>query len=119
MRTIIAGSRSDTDMEVVRTAMASASANGIDPTVVLSGTARGVDRLGEMWALEYEIPVERYPADWDTYGKSAGYRRNEDMAKRAEALVAIWDGESKGTGHMIDLAKKHGLIVYVSPREET
>jgi hypothetical protein len=46
--------------------------------------------------------IKRYPADWDTFGKSAGYRRNEQMAEDADALVAFWDGESKGTAHMID-----------------
>ena len=55
----------------------------------------------------------RYPADWDTYGKSAGYRRNQLMADNADALVAFWDGQSRGTGHMINLAKERNLKVRI------
>jgi hypothetical protein len=49
-------------------------------------------------------------ADWDTYGKSAGYRRNADMAKYSDAVVCFWDGVSKGTKHMIDLARQYGCF---------
>ena len=113
MRTIIAGSRNITDIEVVGNAVNDA---GWWPTVVLSGTARGVDRLGEQWADLWEIPVERYPAQWDVFGRSAGYRRNAEMAANAEALIAVWDGESAGTRHMIDIARKCGLMVYIAHR---
>lgn len=85
---------------------------------IISGTARGADKLGERFASEYGIIVSRHPADWDAYGKRAGYIRNEEMARYAATgelgiLIAFWDGVSKGTKHMIDLAKKHGLTVYV------
>ena len=80
---------------------------------MLSGTARGVDQAGEKWAVSRDIPVERYPADWTYYGKQAGYRRNEQMAEKAEALIAVWDGSSRGTKHMIDTANKKGLKVFV------
>jgi len=56
-------------------------------------------------------------ADWDKYGKSAGYKRNEEMAIYSKedngVLIAFWDEVSKGTKHMIDLANKHGLKVFV------
>jgi ribA/ribD-fused uncharacterized protein len=110
LRTIVAGSRGITTIEVVEKAVA---ASGFNISVLLSGAARGVDQLGERWAEAQGIPVERYPAQWDTHGKSAGYRRNEQMAQKAEALIAIWDGESKGTKHMIDYARKSGLKVFV------
>lgn len=110
MRTIIAGSRIATDPRLITIAM---NHCGWVPTVVISGTASGADTLGENWAEEHDIPVERYPAQWSMYGKSAGYRRNADMANKAEALVALWDGSSRGTKHMIDLAKRKGLEVYV------
>lgn len=110
MRTIIAGSRSGITMHHLVEAVTSC---GWRPTVVLSGTARGADKLGEAWATWNSIPVERYPANWDLHGKSAGYKRNEDMANKAEALIALWDGESKGTKHMIDIARRKGLRVHV------
>ena len=80
---------------------------------IVSGTARGVDTHGEAVAAKYGIPVIKFPADWDRYGRSAGYKRNEKMAEYADALLACWDGKSKGTKHMVDLAKKHGLKVFV------
>lgn len=117
MKVIIAGSRDVTEINDVIVAMNNMndhidiSINDI--TEVVSGTARGVDRLGEQWARNMEIPVHRMPANWDLYGKSAGYRRNEEMAKYADVLVAIWDGQSRGTKHMINLAANYGLKVYV------
>jgi glycerophosphoryl diester phosphodiesterase len=54
-----------------------------------------------------------FPAEWDKYGKSAGYRRNEQMAQYAEVLVAFWDYNSPGTRHMINLAKQYNLEVHV------
>ena len=110
MRVIIAGSRGITDMGSV---IAAIQASGFKPSVVISGMARGVDILGKMWADDNGIPVETYPADWNRYGKSAGYRRNEVMADKAEALLAIYDGVSRGTKHMIDIATRKGLKVYV------
>lgn len=85
----------------------------------ISGTAAGADTLGERLVLEQNWQVYRFPADWNTYGKSAGYIRNEQMAKFAVSdnsygvLIAFWNGKSRGTKHMIDLAKKHGLEVYI------
>ena len=110
MRTIIAGSRSITDYAVVEEAV---RASGIQPSVVLSGAARGVDVLGERWAADQRIPLERYPADWDRLGRGAGFVRNLAMAKKADALIAVWDGASRGTRRMIQYATDHGLKVYV------
>lgn len=82
-------------------------------TQVISGTAKGVDRLGERWAKENNIPCVRYPAKWAKYGKSAGPIRNAEMADVAEATIVLWDGVSKGTNNMIKVSrkKKLGLIV--------
>ena len=110
MRTIIAGSRDCTNPEHIIKAL-----NECDwtPTVVISGAARGADRLGKLWARANNIPCEKFPANWDRYGKSAGYRRNVEMAESAEALLALWDGKSKGTKHMINIANSKGLKVHV------
>ena len=110
MRTIIAGSREGcTWADVVK----AASTCGWDISCVICGDARGADTLGRMYAQEIDIPCERYPAQWDVYGKSAGYRRNEQMAGKAEALIALWDGQSKGTKHMIDIARRRGIPVFI------
>ena len=115
MKTIIAGSRDITDYEELKRAVASC---GWDVTTVVSGAAHGVDRLGEIYAIEMGLPLELYPAHWNTHGRSAGYIRNGLMASRADALIAIWDGSSKGTKHMIDIANKKALKVYVHMLKE-
>lgn len=122
MKTIIAGSRGigviasgnsltqSTDTTPVKWCV---EKSGFEVTKVISGTAKGVDTLGEYWAKENNIPIWRFPADWDQYGKRAGYLRNQQMADVADALIAIWDGESKGTKHMIDIAVRAGLKVFI------
>ena len=76
---------------------------------MVSGTARGVDSLGEAWAKHNNIPIKQFPADWTKHGKSAGYLRNQIMAEYAEACIVFWDGESKGAKHMFDIAVDKGL----------
>lgn len=116
MKTIIAGSREITDYQQVLNAI---SLIDWQITAVVCGMARGVDKLGEKFALQNQIPVHYYPAEWHIHGKSAGYLRNWEMAKNAEALIAIWDGKSKGTSHMIDIARDFNLRVFVyNPQHE-
>ena len=115
MRVIIAGGRDIHSYDIVDDAVGAAIEEyGFEITEVVSGYARGVDTVGEAWSivngLGYATP---FPADWDRFGKSAGYRRNEEMADYADALIAVWDGESRGTKHMIDIARRKGLEVFV------
>jgi glycerophosphoryl diester phosphodiesterase len=110
MKTIIAGSRTIVDPRIIAKAI---SASGMYVTEVVCGMAAGVDTLGLRWAKSRSIPVKLFPAGWDKYGKRAGYLRNQEMAKYADALIAVWNGESKGTRHMIEIAKKEKLQVFV------
>lgn len=112
MKTIIAGSRSNIEYQDVLSAMEECPWLS-EITEVVSGKARGVDTLGEQWANENNIFIKEFPANWKKFGKSAGPRRNEEMGDYADALVAIWDGESRGTKHMIDYSKNKGLKVFV------
>lgn len=77
--------------------------------IIVSGHARGADLLGEKYAKDWGYDLEIYPADWKKHGKAAGFRRNEQMAQTADAVIAFWDGESHGTKHMIDIAEEKGL----------
>lgn len=88
-------------------------------TSVVSGGAAGIDTLGEIWARSQHLAVHRYPADWARYGKAAGPIRNRQMALNAEALLAIWDGKSPGTAHMIGVARQLGLRVFVYQPNKT
>lgn len=108
MRLIIAGSRSLTNPQDLLDAL---DASGFQPTVVLSGWAAGVDFLGEQWAHRHGIPVEPYPANWRCHGMAAGPLRNETMAQKGEALLAVWDGKSRGTMDMLRKARKYGLTI--------
>ena len=81
------------------------------PTLILSGTARGADRLGEEWARHRGVPVKRFPADWQHLGKGAGYARNLQMLDEAERVIAFWDGESRGTKHTVQEASARGIPV--------
>ncbi len=110
LKVIIAGSRRIEDYGFVRQAIA---ASGMKPTEVVCGEARGVDQLGKLWAEDNSIAVKSMPADWGLHGKYAGMLRNHEMAKYADALIAIWDGESKGTNNMIEHATRLGLRVFV------
>jgi hypothetical protein len=79
---------------------------------VVSGTANGIDRCGENFADFYEIDIETFPADWDKHGKPAGHIRNKEMADYADALLLIWDGESRGSANMKENMLKLGKPVY-------
>jgi len=80
---------------------------------IVSGAYKGADFLGERYAAERNYPIKQFPADWRRYGKSAGLKRNAEMAAYADILIAFWDGESKGTKHMIELAEQAELNVKV------
>lgn len=104
---IIAGSRGVTDYGTVReSVIASGFWKAYGKTLeIVSGTARGVDRLGEEFANKNGLLIHRFPADWDKLGKAAGHIRNCEMGKFADCLLAVWDGKSKGTEQMINYMK--------------
>lgn len=123
MRTIIAGSRTVRDAFLIDRAVEQAKLVGIIPTIVLSGCQKawdgierkyfGADYFGEQWVKKNGIPVERHIANWSTYGKRAGHFRNGEMVLRADALIAVWDGKSKGTSDCIRQAMTSGLLIHV------
>lgn len=79
-------------------------------TLILSGAARGADQFGEQWGAKRGIPVKRFPAGWNTYGKRAGLLRNEQMAMEADAVIAFPGGT--GTAHMVACGKRRGLKIF-------
>lgn len=114
MKLIVSGSRSISSYVVVATAIED-GLKKFRRTVeeLVSGGARGVDRLGEEWADKHGVSVRQFIPEWDKRGKSAGFLRNEAMAEYADALVAVWDGESRGTKQMIETARRRLLLVHV------
>lgn len=112
-RVIIAGSRDFSDYQLLARKMDRILSNTDGPIAIVCGKARGADTLGERYAKERGHDVIYFPARWEIYGRSAGYKRNVQMADNADALVAFWDGKSVGTMHMIAIAKSKGLKVRI------
>lgn len=107
MKLVIAGSR-DIDESIV---LITIELHGLDPksvTEVVSGTARGGDKGGELWAAKYGVPIRRFKADWDRYKKAAGPIRNEEMARYGDKALIIWDGKSRGSMNMKQQMEKLG-----------
>ena len=113
MKVIIAGSRSITDPQIVHDAI---WASRFTITEVVCGYARGVDMIGLRWAKATGTPYKVFPAMWfDKDGgrdMQAGFKRNERMADYADALIAVWDGFSGGTRHMMRCMGKRAKPIY-------
>ena len=112
-RVIIAGTRDFSDYQLLRDkcdAILSSKRQDCN-IIIVSGTARGADRLGERYAKERGFQLRQFPADWLNDEKKAGPIRNAKMADNADALIAFWDGESRGTKNMIETAKRKGLVI--------
>lgn len=112
MKIIVAGSRGFNDYNLLKEKLNEVVGDNSDIEIV-SGMARGADLLGVKYANEMGYKVKEFPAQWDKYGKSAGYKRNAEMAQYANTCICFWDGLSKGTKHMIDLANKYNLKVHI------
>jgi hypothetical protein len=102
MKYIIAGGRDFNRQTVVQSIVDRLS--NVDE--IVSGDARGADAQGVTYAIQHNIPVKHFPANWDKFGKSAGFIRNAEMGEYVDALIAFWDGQSRGTAHMIQTMKR-------------
>jgi hypothetical protein len=109
MKVIIAGSRHGVHPLDVYAAI---KESGFEITEVVSGGAMGVDSLGEAWARQEGIPIKQFIPDWDRIGKAAGFARNRDMAKYGDALILVWDGESRGSAQMKKMAGFYHLPIH-------
>ena len=123
IKVIIAGSRNFYNYDIVEdTVVSYFMSRGIlkENVEIISGGARGADSLGEQLADSYGLKLTVFPAQWNTYGKAAGMIRNKEMADYAikdsdkAILFAFWDGQSRGTKGMIDIAKRCGMEVIVN-----
>ena len=110
MKLIIAGSRTFTDYQRLCQVLAP---DRHPIAQVLTGGARGADQLGYRWAWKHQVRHQLFRAEWARFGKSAGMRRNHQMAQAGDVLVACWDGQSPGTAHMIQCMEQLGKPVVV------
>lgn len=115
MKLIVAGGRDFTDSSVMISELTKLVQNGNIPDCpeLVCGMARGADMLAySLWANN-RMPIHNFPADWNKHGKSAGYIRNAAMGEFADAAVCFWDGNSRGTKHMIYIMERQNKPVYV------
>jgi len=112
MKLIIAGSRNFNDYKKLCKICGHLLQNQANIEII-SGAARGADQLGEKYASEKGYSIKQFPANWNKYGKAAGPKRNLQMANYSDALIAFWDGKSRGTKNMIELANKRKLNVLI------
>ncbi len=119
MKVIVAGGRDFKNYKLLKCTLDNFQQEYGNITEVVSGTAKGVDKLGEQYANENNITIKRFVPDWEGLGKKAGHVRNRQMGDYAKEhngmLVAFWDKQSKGTKGMIEYANKIGLkgvVVY-------
>lgn len=119
---VVAGSRSFNNYQILEDRLDFLLQNIKNKYIIniVSGEAKGADYLGEVYAARRRFGIIRKPANWKKYGKSAGYIRNKEMAKIANAVVVFWDGQSSGSKHMIDLAIENKLptVVYTIENNE-
>lgn len=114
LKIIIAGSRDFNNYELLKSSIDNILCNYLEYDFeFVSGGARGADALGELYAIEAEYTPKVFKANWDEFGRSAGFARNKLMGDYADMLIAFPLPESKGTYHMINYMKKLGKIVYV------
>lgn len=115
MNIAVVGSRVFNNYEFLKTRL---MLHFTDGDKVVSGGARGADRLSERFAKEFNYETIIYKPLWDIHGKRAGYLRNEDIVNKSDLVIAFWDGKSKGTKHTIDLTTKDNkpLIIYTIGR---
>ncbi len=121
MKLCISGSRSflndDNKINLVH-GIVETFVNYLQPTIVHLGGANGVDKIAEValremnQSLEEPIQLRIHYPSWDRHGNSAGMIRNQEMINDSDALLAIWDGTSKGTKGAIDMAEKKGIRIY-------
>lgn len=111
---IIAGSRDFNDFDAMKKRVTEfinhlAMRQAGRKVVIVCGMARGADLLGQRYAVNNFLEVLEMPANWDKHGRGAGYRRNEEMVKVADAAIYFWDGQSRGTAHCMEHAKNKGI----------
>ena len=107
-RVVVAGSRNFGDYERL-SAELDKFLVGKKNVVIVSGTARGADRMGEQYAAEHGYKIDQFPAEWGKYHQGAGPIRNMQMVKTADAVVAFWDNQSSGTRNIIDCARQESI----------
>jgi len=108
MKLAVIGSRTFNNQDLLN-----ATLNQFPMELIISGGARGADSMAAAYARHFNIPLKVFPADWDKWGKQAGYLRNKDIIAACDEVVAFWDGTSRGTAHSLKLAREWGKKITI------
>jgi len=108
----VIGSRDFNDYNLIKEVLDFFISN-YEKVTIVSGGARGADKLSERYAKENELDTDIYPADWEKHGKGAGYIRNQTIWDNSDIGIAFWDGKSKGTEHSFKISKKQSKDLHV------
>jgi len=120
MKVAIVGSRSINDQMFVEYLFRCFTYIFGKPTKIISGGARGIDTFAEDFANDFNIDLQVFKPDWAKYGRKAGFIRNEDIIKNCDICLAIWDGESHGTKHDLELCEQYKKdLVLFNVKEST
>ena len=107
MKLMVCGSRSITDTDwIYRQIDACVSENHFEDIIIIEGDAQGVDKAAGLWAEQHGYQIKKHPADWNKYGRGAGFVRNKEMVESCDFCLILWDGKSKGTKHDLELCQK-------------
>lgn len=82
-----------------------------DTTLLISGGASGIDQCAEAYARKRGLPILLFPPDYDRYGRAAPLVRNQAIVEAADLVVALWDGQSRGTQQAVRYARGLGVPV--------
>ena len=104
----VIGSRTFTDYDVLKKAL-----DQYPAFILVSGGAKGADKLAEQYADEKGYEKIILKPDWKKYGKGAGLKRNQEIINLADEVVSFWNKMSEGTGHSLELARKKGMPVTI------
>ena len=119
MKLAIVGSRSFTDYKLLSDTLRPFLIEH-DDLIIVSGGARGADSLAARWANANHLPLVEFIPDWGRNGRRAGYLRNREICDYADAGIAFWDGDSRGTTHAISIMTMQDKpIIVVNYKEMT
>lgn len=112
MRLAIIGSRDFNDYELLKNKVDNLRKKHPQIQTIISGGARGADKLAEQYADQHNLLKEIYYAEWDKFGKRAGFIRNKVIWDSCDIIIAFWDGKSPGTKHSVDKFYQKDIIPF-------
>lgn len=110
MKVLVCGGREFNNYDLLKEILDEVN-HELNISVIIEGDSRGADKLSEIWAINNGIFVEKYPADWNKFGKAAGFIRNKQMLTNGKPDLVIAFKGGNGTNNMVEQAMKNNIQV--------